>query len=104
MATQVCHTQRLNLHLMGTCQVVTELGMFEELIVIALEKLMIFLKMLFTLLPIRRIVAEGHVTASTGMELIFAAIPTHLKEEGSFPISGCSWARLAHMVLLHVLV
>jgi succinate-acetate transporter protein len=89
---------------MGTCQVVTELGMFKELIVITLEKVMIFLKMLFTLLPIRRIVAEGHVTASAGVELIFAAIPTLLKKRGSFPLSGCSWARPAHMVLFHVLV
>lgn len=58
----------------------TELGMFKELIVITLEKLMIFLKMLFALLPILRIAAEGQVAASAGVELIFAAIPTLLKK------------------------
>lgn len=89
---------------MGTCQVVTELGMFKELIVITLEKLMIFLKMLFALLPIRRVAAEGHVAASAGVELISAAIPTLLKKEGSFSLSGCSWAGPAHMVIFHVLV
>lgn len=83
---------------------VTELGMFKELIVITVEKVMIFLKMFVALLPICRIVAEGHVTASAGVELIFTAIPAPFKEKGSFPLSGCSWARPAHMVLFHVLV
>lgn len=89
---------------MRACQVVTELGMFKELVVITLEKAMLFLKMLFTLLPIRRIAAEGHIAASAGVELIFATIPTHLKEKRCFSLSGCGWARPAYMVLFHVLV
>lgn len=81
-----------------------ELGMFKKLVVITFEEVVLFLKMLYALLPICRIIAEGHVAASAGVESVRAAVPAGIKKICGFSFSVCSRAGPAHMILFHVFV